>query len=109
MAMNVTTDSKISVMIKATPFWEFGVRSSEFGLPIPHAGGEWREEREHPLPRRSEAKAGTFNIQHSTFNSDKLRFREHATKSVPRTGIEHRTPNEWVAVGIPHSTLGVEC
>jgi hypothetical protein len=98
MAMNVTTDSKISVMIKATPRCEWRV-----------AGGEWREERKHPLPRRSEAKAGTFNIQHSTFNSDKLRFREHATKSGPRTGIEHRTPNEWVAVGIPHSTLGVEC
>jgi hypothetical protein len=53
MAMNVTTDSKMSVMISATPFWEFGVRSSEFGLPIPHArvaGGEWREGRKHPTP-----------------------------------------------------------
>jgi len=87
-------------MIKATPRCEWRV-----------AGGEWREERKHPLPRRSEAKAGTFNIQHSTFNSDKLRFREHATKSGPRTGIEHRTPtNGWrLGFRIRRWALNVEC
>jgi hypothetical protein len=62
MAMNVTTDSKISVMISATPFWE-GWEHSTFNIEHSTFNGE---------------RARWEGWEHSTFNPDES-----------RAGIEH--------------------